>query len=141
MIKSNTAPFIWQRQRRASRPLTWPLVEVLQISACLFCLCCANLLRSDYGKLNGRQIMIVEFILGAALVIMTTAALIIWLSSITTGLTAMLSVGVVMTVALLVLMAQTAIGVPILDSLHVVLVISLLVAPIIAIAFADWRRT
>ncbi|MDE0941811.1 MAG: hypothetical protein OSB58_05165 [Alphaproteobacteria bacterium] len=85
--------------------------------------------------------MIVEFILGAALVIMTTAALIIWLSSITTGLTAMLSVGVVMTVALLVLMAQTAIGVPILDSLHVVLVISLLVAPIIAIAFADWRRT
>ena len=84
--------------------------------------------------------MIVEFVLGAALVIMTTAALIMWLSSITTGLTAMLSVAVVMTVAVLVLKAQAAMGVPILDSLHVGLVISLLVAPIIAIAFADWRK-
>jgi hypothetical protein len=84
--------------------------------------------------------VIVEFVLGAALVIMTTAALIMWLSSITTGLTAMLSVAVVMTVAVLVLKAQAAMGVPILDSLHVVLVISLLVAPIIAIAFADWRK-
>ena len=84
--------------------------------------------------------MVIEFVLGAALVIMTTAALIYWLASVTRGLTATLAVGGVMTLALLVLMAHTAMGVALMDALHLLLVVGLLVAPIIAIAFADWRR-
>ena len=84
--------------------------------------------------------MVIEFVLGAALVIMSTAALIIWLASVTRGLVAILAVGGVMTIALLVLMARAAMGVDLLDALHLLLVVGLLVAPILAIAFADWRR-
>ncbi|MDP6688350.1 MAG: hypothetical protein QF384_02525 [Alphaproteobacteria bacterium] len=85
--------------------------------------------------------MVIEFVLGAALVIMTTSALIYWLASVTKGLQATLAVGGVMTMALLVLMAHTAMGVTLTEALHLLLVVGLLVAPIIAIAFADWRRT
>ncbi len=85
--------------------------------------------------------MVVEFVLGAALVIMSTAALIIWLASITRGLQATLAVGGVMTIAVLFLMAHAAMGVTLLECLQFGLVIALLVAPIIAISFADWRRT
>ena len=84
--------------------------------------------------------MVIEFILGAALVLMTTAALIIWLASVTEGMRAILAVGGVMTLALLVLMAHTTMGVALMDALHLLLVVGLLVVPIIAIAFADWRR-
>ena len=84
--------------------------------------------------------MVIEFILGAALVVMTTTALIIWLASVTEGMRAILAVGGVMTLALLVLMAHTTMGVALMDALHLLLVVGLLVVPIIAIAFADWRR-
>jgi hypothetical protein len=84
--------------------------------------------------------MVFEFVLGAALVIMTTAALIIWLASVTKGLQATLAVGAVMTLALLVLMAHTAMGVTLTEALHLLLIVGLLIAPVIAIAFADWRR-
>ena len=84
--------------------------------------------------------MVIEFVLGAALVIMSTAALIIWLASVTCGLPAILAVGGVMTIAVLILMAHAAMGVALMDALHLLLVIGLLVAPIIAISFAAWRR-
>ncbi len=98
----------------------------------------------DQLKLGTRRyrgsFMVFEFVLGAALVIMTTAALIIWLASVTKGLQATLAVGGVMTLALLVLMAHTAMGVTLTEALHLLLVVGLLIAPVIAIAFADWRR-
>ena len=84
--------------------------------------------------------MVVEFVLGAALVIMSTAALIIWLASVTRGLQATLVVGAVLTVAVLFLMAHEAMGVTLLECLQFSLVVGLVVAPIIAISFADWRR-
>jgi len=84
--------------------------------------------------------MVIEFVLGAALVIMSTVALIIWVASVTRGLRATLAVGGVMTVAVLFLLARAATGVTLLECLQFSLVIGLLVVPIIAISFADWRR-
>ena len=84
--------------------------------------------------------MVIEFILGAALVIMSTVALIIWVASVTRGLRATLAVGGVMTIAVLFLLAHAATGVTLLECLQFSLVIGLLVVPIIAISFADWRR-
>ncbi|MDA1099179.1 MAG: hypothetical protein O2967_09380 [Proteobacteria bacterium] len=84
--------------------------------------------------------MVIKFVLGAALVIMSTAALIIWVASVTRGLQAILLVGGVMTVAVLFLMAHAAMGVTLLECLQFSLVVGLLVIPIIAMSFADWRR-
>ena len=84
--------------------------------------------------------MVIEFILGAALVIMSTVAPIIWVASVTRGLRATLAVGGVMTIAVLFLLAHAATGVTLLECLQFSLVIRLLVVPIIAISFADWRR-
>ena len=84
--------------------------------------------------------MVIEFVLGAALVVMSTAALIIWVASVTRGLQATLAVGGVMTIAVLFLIAHTAMGVTLLECLQFGLVVGLLIVPIIAISFADWRR-
>ena len=84
--------------------------------------------------------MVIEFVLGAALVVMSTAALIIWVASVTRGLQATLAVGGVMTIAVLFLMAHTAMRVTLLECLQFGLVVGLLIVPIIAISFADWRR-
>ncbi len=84
--------------------------------------------------------MVVEFVLGAAIVILTTAALMVWLSNTTSGLPAMIMAAGVMTLAVLVLMAHAAMGVALVDALHLLLVIGLIAAPIIAIAYAQWRR-
>ncbi len=84
--------------------------------------------------------MILEFVLGASIVVMTTAALMVWLSSVTQGLPAMLMVAGVMTVAVLVLMAHTAMGVSLVDALHLLLVVGLIGAPILAISIAQLRR-
>jgi hypothetical protein len=84
--------------------------------------------------------MVIEFVLGAALVIMSTVALIIWVASVTRRLRVTLAVGGVMTIAVLFLLAHAATGVTLLECLQFSLVIGLLVVPIIAISFADWRR-
>jgi hypothetical protein len=84
--------------------------------------------------------MIVEFVLGAAIVVMMTAALMVWLSSVTRGLPAMFMVAGVMTLAVLVLMAHAAMGVSLVDALHLLLVVGLIAAPVLAIAIAQLRR-
>jgi hypothetical protein len=84
--------------------------------------------------------MVVEFVLGAAIVILATAALMVWLSSMTRGLPAMIMVAGVMTLAVLVMMAHAAMGVGLVDALHLLLIVGLIAAPIIAISFAQWRR-
>ncbi|MFP6697668.1 MAG: hypothetical protein VCF08_12290 [Alphaproteobacteria bacterium] len=84
--------------------------------------------------------MVVEFVLGAAIVILATAALMVWLSNMTRGLPAMIMVAGVMTLAVLVMMAHAAMGVGLVDALHLLLIVGLIAAPIIAISFAQWRR-
>ncbi|MBT5193179.1 MAG: hypothetical protein HOK30_14890 [Rhodospirillaceae bacterium] len=84
--------------------------------------------------------MVIEFVLGAAIVILATAALMVWLSNMTRGLPAMIMVAGVMTLAVLVLMAHTAMGVSLVEALHLLLVIALIAAPVIAIALAQLRR-
>ena len=84
--------------------------------------------------------MIFEFVLGAAIVVLTPAALMVWLSSVTHGFPAMVLVASVMTVAVLILMAHAAIGVSLVDALHLLLVVSLIGAPILAISIAQLRR-
>jgi len=84
--------------------------------------------------------MVVEFVLGAAIVILATAALMVWLSTMTRGLPAMIMVAGVMTLAVLVMMAHAAMGVGLVDALHLLLIVGLIAAPIIAISFAQWRR-
>ena len=84
--------------------------------------------------------MVVEFVLGAAIVILATAALMVWLSNMTRGLPAMMMVAGVMTLAVLVMMAHAAMGVGLVDALHLLLIVGLIAAPIIAVSFAQWRR-
>jgi len=84
--------------------------------------------------------MVVEFVLGAAIVILATAALMVWLSNMTRGLPAMIMVAGVMTLTVLVMMAHAAMGVGLVDALHLLLIVGLIAAPIIAISFAQWRR-
>ena len=84
--------------------------------------------------------MVVEFVLGAAIVILATAALMVWLSNMTRGLPAMIMVAGVMTLAVLVMMAHAGMGVGLVDALHLLLIVGLIAAPIIAISFAQWRR-
>jgi hypothetical protein len=84
--------------------------------------------------------MVVEFVLGAAIVILATAALMVWLSNMTRGLPAMIMVAGVMTLAVLVMMAHAAMGVGLVDALHLLLIVGLIAAPVIAISFAQWRR-
>ncbi|MBT4488846.1 MAG: hypothetical protein HOC72_14980 [Rhodospirillaceae bacterium] len=84
--------------------------------------------------------MVIEFVLGAAIVILATAALMVWLSNMTRGLPAMIMVAGVMTLAVLVLMAHTAMGVSLVEALHLLLGIALIAAPVIAIALAQLRR-
>ena len=84
--------------------------------------------------------MVVEFVLGAAIVILATAALMVWLSNMTRGLPAMIMVAGVMTLAVVVMMAHAAMGVGLVDALHLLLIVGLIAAPIIAISFAQWRR-
>ena len=84
--------------------------------------------------------MVVDFVLGAAIVILATAALMVWLSNMTHGLPAMIMVAGVMTLAVLVMMAHAAMGVGLVDALHLLLIVGLIAAPIIAISFAQWRR-
>lgn len=84
--------------------------------------------------------MVVDFVLGAAIVILATAALMVWLSNMTHGLPAMIMVAGVMTLAVLVLMANAAMGVGLVDALHLLLIVGLIAAPIIAISFAQGRR-
>ncbi len=84
--------------------------------------------------------MVVDFVLGAAIVILATAALMVWLSNMTRGLPAMIMVAGVMTLAVLVMMAHAAMGVGLVDALHLLLIVGLIAAPIIAISFAQWRR-
>mgnify|MGYP000471016870 FL=1 len=84
--------------------------------------------------------MVIEFVLGAAIVILATAALMVWLSNMTRGLPAMIMVAGVMTLAVLVLMAHTAMGVSLVEALYLLLVIALIAAPVIAIALAQLRR-
>ena len=84
--------------------------------------------------------MVVDFVLGAAIVILATAALMVWLSNMTHGLPAMIMVSGVMTLAVLVMMAHAAMGVGLVDALHLLLIVGLIAAPIIAISFAQGRR-
>ena len=84
--------------------------------------------------------MVVEFVLGAAIIILSAAALMVWLSDMSSGMIAIIVAGGVMTVVLLVLIAHAAMGVGLVDALHLLLVLSLIAAPIIAVAFAQWRR-
>ena len=84
--------------------------------------------------------MVVEFVLGAAIVILATAGLMVWLSNMTRGLPAMMMIAGVMTLAVLVLMANAAMGVGLVDALHLLLIVGLIAAPVIAINLAQSRR-
>ena len=84
--------------------------------------------------------MVIEFILGAAIIILSMAALIVWLSDMSRGTSAIVMVAGVMTLALLVLMAHAAMGVDLVDALHLLLIVGLIAAPVIAIVFVQWRR-
>jgi hypothetical protein len=84
--------------------------------------------------------MVVEFVLGAAIVILATAGLMVWLSNMTRGLPAMMMIAGVMTLAVLVLMANAAMGVGLVDALHLLLIVGLIAAPVIAITLAQSRR-
>ena len=55
--------------------------------------------------------MVIEFILGAAIIILSMAALIVWLSDVSRGTSAIVMAAGVMTLALLVLMAHAAMDV------------------------------
>ena len=84
--------------------------------------------------------MVIEFILGAAIIILSMAALIVWLSDVSRGTSAVVMAAGVMTLALLVLMAHAAMGVHLVDALHLLLIVGLIAAPVIAIVFVQWRR-
>lgn len=89
---------------------------------------------------TGGHNMVVEFVLGAAIVILATAGLMVWLSNMTRGLPAMMMIAGVMTLAVLVLMANAAMGVGLVDALHLLLIVGLIAAPVIAITLAQSRR-
>ena len=84
--------------------------------------------------------MVIEFILGAAIIILSMAALIVWLSDMSRGTSAIVLAAGVTTLALLVLVAHAAMGVDIVDALHLLLLVGLIAAPVIAIVFVQWRR-
>jgi len=84
--------------------------------------------------------MVVEFILGAAIIIMSAAALVVWLSDMSSGVTSIIVAAGVITVALLVLIAHAIMDLGLVDILHFLLVLGLITAPVIAIAFTQWRR-
>ena len=84
--------------------------------------------------------MVVELILGAAIIIMSAAALVVWLSDMASGVTVIIVAAGVITVALLVLIAHAVMGLGLVDTLHLLLVLGLITVPVIAIAFAQWRR-
>ena len=85
--------------------------------------------------------MVFELIFGAAIIIMSVAALVVWLSDMSNGVTSIIVAVGVTTVALLVLIAHAVIDLGLLDTLHLLLVLGLITAPVIAISFAQWRRT
>ena len=84
--------------------------------------------------------MVIEFILGAAIIVLSMAALIVWLSDMSRGTSAIVMAAGVMTMALLVLMAHAAMGVDLVDALHLLLIVGLIAAPVVAIVFVQWRR-
>ena len=84
--------------------------------------------------------MVNEFILGGAIIVLSMAALIVWLSDMSRGTSAIVMAASVMTIALLVLMAHAAMGVDLVDALHLILIVGLIAAPVIAIVFVQWRR-
>ena len=84
--------------------------------------------------------MVVELILGAAIIIMSAAALVVWLSDMSSGVTSIIVAVGVITVALLVLIAHAVMDLGLVDTLHLLLVLGLITAPVIAIAFAQRRR-
>ena len=84
--------------------------------------------------------MVVELILGAAIIIMSAAALVVWLSDMASGVTVIIVAVGVITVALLVLIAHAVMDLGLVDTLHLLLVLGLITAPVIAITFAQWRR-
>ena len=84
--------------------------------------------------------MVIEFILGGAIIVLSMAALIVWLSDMSRGTSAIVMAASVMTIALLVLMAHAAMGVDLVDALHLLLIVGLIAAPVIAIVFVQWRR-
>jgi len=85
--------------------------------------------------------MVVEFVLGAAIVLLSTAGLMVWLShNMSRGLPAMMMVAGVMTLAVLVLIARASLGVGLVDALHLLLVVGLIGAPVLAITIAQLRR-
>ena len=84
--------------------------------------------------------MVVELIHGAAIIIMSAAALVVWLSDMASGVTVIIVAVGVITVALLVLIAHAVMDLGLVDTLHLLLVLGLITAPVVAIAFAQWRR-
>ena len=84
--------------------------------------------------------MVIEFILGGAIIVLSMAALIVWLSDMSRGTSAIVMAVGVMTLALLVLMAHAAMGVDLVDALHLLLIVGLIAAPVVAIVFVQWRR-
>ena len=84
--------------------------------------------------------MVVELILGAAIIIMSAAALVVWLSDMSSSVTFIIVAVGVTTVALLILTAHAITDLGLVDILHFLLVLGLITAPVIAIAFAQWRR-
>jgi len=84
--------------------------------------------------------MVIEFILGASIILLSMSALIVWLSDMSRGTSAIVMAAGVMTLALLVLMAHAAMGVDLVDALHLLLIVGLIAAPVVAIVFVQWRR-
>ena len=84
--------------------------------------------------------MVVELILGAAIIIMSAAALVVWLSDMSSGVTIIIVAVGVITIALLVLLGHAVMDLGLVDTLHLLLVLALITAPVIAIAFAQLRR-
>ena len=85
--------------------------------------------------------MVFELILGAAIIVMSAAALVVWLSDMSSSATSIIVAIGVTTVAFLVLIAHAIMDLSLVDTLHLLLVLGLITAPVIAIAFAQWRRT
>ena len=84
--------------------------------------------------------MVFEIILGAAIIIMSAAALVVWLSDMSSGVTSIIVAVGVITVAFLALIAHAVMDLALVDILHLLLVLGLITAPVIAIVFAQRRR-
>lgn len=81
-----------------------------------------------------------EFQLGALLVIVGMVVLAVWLTTVTSGRKASVALGIVLAFVVIAGLARDTFGVGLVDILRVVLVIALFVAPLAALTLVEDKR-